>query len=56
MLYDRDFTDVIKDPYTYEQYYRTKQEPKILDGETEKSYDYKKIDKVYPINSHGLIQ
>lgn len=56
MLYDRDFTDVIKDPYTYEQYYRTKQEPKILDGETKKSYDYKKIDRVYPINSHGLIQ
>ena len=48
ILYDRKFTDVIADPYTYEQYYRS--------NKSDYTDQYKDIDKVYPINNHGLVQ
>ena len=67
MLYDRSYTDVAADPYTYEQYYRTEQEQRLLDDENQfrKAYDYNGrdinnnyigVDKVYPVYSHGLVK
>lgn len=48
MLFDRGFIDVAADKYTQEQYYRKRGEEYIN--------LYKKIDKVYPIESQNLVQ
>lgn len=61
MLYNRKFTDVIAGKYTNEQYYRGN--PKIRDydkipsnKENEYLDQYRKFDRVYPIDSQGLVQ
>ena len=67
ILFNRKYTDVVADNYTYEQYYRSsedsrskKKNPELAyledDDYINVDYDYSKIDKVYPIYSHGLIQ
>lgn len=67
IIYDRYYTDVAADKYTYEQYYRTQQEQRLLDDENQlrKAYNYNGrdindncigVDKVYPVYSHGLVQ
>ena len=58
ILYDRYFTDVIADNYTHEQYYRAN--PLRRDSEDIESNDYidsyRRMDKVYPLDSQGLVQ
>ena len=59
IIYDRYYTDVAADKYTYEQYYRA--DPIRRDGEnltnsTEYTEKYNKFDRVYPIDSQGLVQ
>lgn len=59
ILYDRSYTDVIADPYTHEQYYRgnpTRRNEFDLEDSKEYVDQYKKFDKVYPIESEGLVQ
>ena len=68
ILFNRKYTDVVADNYTYEQYYRSSEEsrskkknPSELsyledDDYINVDYDYSKIDRVYPIYSHGLKQ
>ena len=67
ILYNRYYTDVAANKYTYEQYYRTTNPQKLLKDEDQfkKAYNYNGtdihencigIDKVYPIYSHGLVQ
>ena len=59
ILYDRYYTDVAADKYTYEQYYRAnplrRNGVDLLDS-TEYTNQYLKFDRVYPIDSQGLIQ
>ena len=61
MLYNRKFTDIVAGKYTNEQYYRGN--PKIRDyneipsnKENEYLDQYRKFDRVYPIDSQGLVQ
>ena len=48
ILYDRKFTDVKADKYTYEQYYRS--------NKSEYTDQYKNFDRVYPIYQKALVQ
>ena len=58
ILYDRNYTDVAADPYTYEQYYRgnpiRKNEKDITSNEYKDQYI--KFDRVYPVESQGLVK
>ena len=61
IIFNRKYSDVTADNYTYEQYYRAleQENPRIVSDDDEyvnKKYDYSKIDKVYPLYSHGLKQ
>ena len=55
ILYDRYFTDVAANPYTYEQHYRAKDE-KYSNYYQTGLYARYKWDKVYPITLSGLQQ
>ena len=48
ILFNRDYKDIMADPYTYEQYYRKKGSD--YEGK------YNKFDRVYPIYESGLVQ
>ena len=58
MLFDRYYPDVMADKYTQEQYYRGN--PKRRDSENINTHDYtnqyKTFDRVYPVDSEGLVQ
>lgn len=61
IIFNRKYSDVTADNYTYEQYYRAleQENPRIVSDDDEyvnKKYGYSKIDKVYPLYSHGLKQ
>ena len=59
MLYDRSYTDVAADPYTYEQYYRGGEDKNSNRKYNEyKDYYNNKMgfDKVYPVESQGLVK
>ena len=61
MLYDRKFTDIVADNYTHEQYYRGNPKRRNYDQipqnkENEYLDQYSKFDRVYPIDSQGLVQ
>ena len=59
ILYDRYFTDVAADPYTHEQYYRSnpvRRDGNNLPTNTNYTDQYRKFDKVYPLDSQGLIR
>ena len=67
ILFNRYYTDVAANNYTYEQYYRTLNYQNLLDGENRfrRAYNYNGrdmnnfcigVDKVYPIYSHGLVK
>jgi hypothetical protein len=59
MLYDRNYAEVAFDEYTHEQYYRgnpkRRKETDILNS-SEYENQYLKFDKVYPVDSQGLVQ
>jgi hypothetical protein len=58
ILFDRYYPDVMADKYTQEQYYRGN--PKRRDSENINTHEYtnqyKKFDRVYPVDSEGLVQ
>ena len=58
MLFDRKYTDVMADKYTNEQYYRGN--PRRRNSEnvdtTDYTDQYSKLDRVYPVDSQGLVQ
>ena len=61
ILYNRKYTDIVADNYTYEQYYRLKNgvdsKSTFDDDEYVNTiYSYTNKDKVYPAYSHGLKQ
>ena len=65
ILFNRYYTDVAANNYTYEQYYRTLENQKLLSEEESQIYDYSGknikgkyigVDKVYPVRSHGLVK
>jgi len=59
MLYDRDYAEVAYDDYTYEQYYRGNPKRKNktdIQNSNEYKDQYSKFDKVYPVDSQGLVQ
>ena len=59
MLYDRKYTDIIADRYTEEQYYRAnpkRRNDQNLPRNTIYQDQYSKFDRVYPIDSQGLVQ
>mgnify|MGYP007012504541 CR=1 FL=1 len=57
-MFDRKYTDVMADKYTNEQYYRGN--PRRRNSEnvdtTDYTDQYSKLDRVYPVDSQGLIQ
>ena len=61
IIYDRKYTDVVADPYTYEQYYRGDTIDPIT-GQTHNYSNYTKengsynFDKHYPVQGKGLVQ
>ena len=59
MLFDRDYKDVASKNYTYEQYYRgnpIRGEGNNMTVTSEYTDQYSKKDRVYPVESHGLVQ
>ena len=59
VIYDKKYTDVTADNYTHEQYYRGNPKRRIDDkdmSETEYTDSYSKIDRVYPVQSLGLVK
>ena len=55
ILYDRKFTDVMADDYTYEQYYRGGDNYKYTTKKSDNS-EYYNFDRAYPIENKGLVQ
>ena len=59
MLFDRYYTDVVADKYTNEQYYRgnpKRQNGVRLNNSSQYTDQYNKFDRVYPVESQGLVQ
>jgi len=59
MLFDRYYTDVVADKYTNEQYYRgnpKRQNGVRLNDSSQYTDQYNKFDRVYPVESQGLVQ
>ena len=59
MMFDRNYSDVLSDNYTHEQYYRgnpIRRNESNLENSLEYVNQYLKFDKTYPINSQGLVQ
>ena len=52
VIFDRYYTDIVADKYTHEQYYRGN--PK--GGSSKYTDQYNKLDRVYPVYSHGLVR